>query len=350
MNQNQGPGNAAFQDRSRTLARKEEKDKFQLQISGNLFIKQFLHLLTRLKPAENITEQYMEKVLHAVFFFGRLNRRQMTPDDFLEPSFSQRLQQKYPQSFQQYSTHLPSLTPYSILLQFGNEVAGCRTQNEMESFLHEFNSAVQTAMKKQVPNLEPSEFIFRAAVVAYSFYKEPQKEAGFPLFYGASLSCKGLMEKKIMISILCLRMWHKAVAFAVYHGQDNQAIVFPDEVKCRAFCYSNGAFTEKPPCVNCKMMYHVAFQPFEGDNRENVQWPHGNCAENECLSKLLQGVPGLQERVVSTDTSVIHNPPQNTYQAIEQEFANSIEANLTNQLIMLLQTKNFPHLLQFFEP
>ena len=76
----------------------------------------------------------MEKVLHAVFFFGRLNRRQMTPDDFLEPSFSQRLQQKYPQSFQQYSTHLPSLTPYSILLQFGNEVAGCRTQNEMESF------------------------------------------------------------------------------------------------------------------------------------------------------------------------------------------------------------------------
>ncbi len=52
------------------------------------------------------------------------------------------------------------------------------------------------------------------------------------------------MEKKIMISILCLRMWHKAVAFAVYHGQDNQAIVFPDEVKCRAFCYSNGAFTE----------------------------------------------------------------------------------------------------------
>lgn len=259
-----------------------------MQISGNLFIKQFLHLLTRLKPAENITEQYMEKVLHAVFFFGRLNRRQMTPDDFLEPSFSQRL--------------------------------------------------------------EPSEFIFRAAVVAYSFYKEPQKEAGFPLFYGASLSCKGLTEKKIMISILCLRMWHKAVAFAVYHGQDNQAIVFPDEVKCRAFCYSNGAFTEKPPCVNCKMMYHVAFQPFEGDNRENVQWPHGNCAENECLSKLLQGVPGLQERVVSTDTSVIHNPPQNTYQAIEQEFANSIEANLTNQLIMLLQTKNFPHLLQFFEP
>lgn len=89
-----------------------------MQISGNLFIKQFLHLLTRLKPAENITEQYMEKVLHAVFFFGRLNRRQMTPDDFLEPSFSQRLQQKYPQSFQQYSTHLPSLTPYSILLQF----------------------------------------------------------------------------------------------------------------------------------------------------------------------------------------------------------------------------------------
>jgi len=59
-----------------------------------------------------------QQVLHAVFFFGRLNRRQMTPDDFLEPSFSQRLQQKYPQSFQQYSTHLPSLPPYSILLQF----------------------------------------------------------------------------------------------------------------------------------------------------------------------------------------------------------------------------------------
>ncbi|XP_031454839.1 uncharacterized protein LOC116232550 isoform X2 [Phasianus colchicus] len=353
MDQNQGPGHAAGQDRSRILARKEEKDKFQLQISGNLFIKQFLELLTRWQPAENIRKQYMEKVLHTVFFFGRLNQRQMRPNEFLDSQSFQRLQEKYPRSFQEYDTHLPSLTPYSILLQFGNEVAGCSTQEEMESFLHEFNSAVQITIEHRVPILKPNEFIFRATVVTYSFYREPRKpknEAGFPLFYGASLSCKGLMEKKIMISILCLKIWHRAVAFAVYHGQDNLAIVFPDGVQCQAFRYSNGTFIEKPPCVNCRMMYHVDFQPYEGDTRENVPWLRGNCAENESLSKLLQGVLGLQERVVSTDTSMINNSPQNTYQAIEEEFENNIEPNLRDQLIRLLQHKNFPHHLQFFEP
>ncbi|XP_048821262.1 uncharacterized protein LOC125702262 isoform X2 [Lagopus muta] len=337
----------------RLLARKEEKNKFQMRISGNLFIKEFLELLAKWQPAENIKKQYMEKVLHAVFFFGRLNQRQIRPSEFLLFQPFQNLQENYPRSFQEYNTHLPTMTPYSILLQFGNEVAGCSTQKEMESFLHEFNSAVEKTMQDRELKMKPSELTFRAAVVAYSFYREPKKpenKAGFPLFYGASVSCKGLMEKKIMISILCLRTWHKAVAFAVYHGQDNLVIVFPDEVQCRAFCYSNGVFIEKPPCVNCKMMYHVNFQPYEGDTRENIPWPHGNCAENESLSKLLQGTSGLQEKVVSKDTSVINNPPQNTYQAIEQEFENNIQQNLRNQLIRLLQNKNLPHRLQFFEP
>lgn len=46
----------------RMLARKEEMDKFQLQTSGNLFIKEFMELLARWQPAENIRKQYMEKV------------------------------------------------------------------------------------------------------------------------------------------------------------------------------------------------------------------------------------------------------------------------------------------------
>ncbi|OXB81085.1 UNVERIFIED_CONTAM: hypothetical protein H355_005015 [Colinus virginianus] len=295
----------------------------------------------------NCMENSMQgHVLHTVFFFGKLHKRQMTPNDFLEPRLSQRLQVMYPQSFQQYGTHLPSMTPYSILLQFGNEVAGCRTQEEMESFLCEFNTALQTAMKQQTLNLTPKKFTFRAAIVAYSFYKDPQNKEGSPLFYGASLSCSGWLERKIMISILCLQTWHRAVAFAVYHGQDNLAIVFPDEVQCQAFCYSNGAFKEKSPCVNCKKMYHVNFQPPPDDTTEDVQWPHGNCAENESLSKLLHNMPGLQQQVFST-----HTPPQNTYQAIEQEFSNHIETSFRNELIRLLQKKDFPHLpLKFFQP
>lgn len=59
-----------------------------------------------------------QQVLHTVFFFGRLNQRQMRPNEFLDSKTFQRLQEKYPRSFQEYDTHLPSLTPYSILLQF----------------------------------------------------------------------------------------------------------------------------------------------------------------------------------------------------------------------------------------
>lgn len=355
MNQNQNPGHSGFQNPAWLLALKEEREKLQLLMSGNIFIRMFLGLLDRWQPPENIREQcenikkqYMEKVLHTVFFFGRLNQRQMRPNEFLDNDTFKHLQKMFPLSFQQYSTHLPSLTPYSIVLQFGSEVAGCRTRNEMESFLREFNKTVENAVNS-TPDLSFSNYTFKAAVVAYSSYREPgkpQNEAGFPLFYGASLSCKGWIEKMIMISILCLRTWHKAVAFAVYHGKDSLAIVFPEEVQCCAFYYKNGDFLEKAPCVNCRTMYRVDFQPSTGDNREKVGWPHGNCAENECLSKLLLGVPRLQERLTTT-----HSPQQpNDYTAIEKEFADIIEGDVRNQLKGLLQKKGFPRDLQYFEP
>lgn len=59
-----------------------------------------------------------QQVLHAVFFFGRLNQRQIRPSEFLLFQPFQNLQENYPRSFQEYNTHLPTMTPYSILLQF----------------------------------------------------------------------------------------------------------------------------------------------------------------------------------------------------------------------------------------
>lgn len=59
-----------------------------------------------------------QQVLHAVFFFGRLNQRQIIPSEFLLFQPFQNLQENYPRSFQEYNTHLPTMTPYSILLQF----------------------------------------------------------------------------------------------------------------------------------------------------------------------------------------------------------------------------------------
>lgn len=47
---------------SRMLAEQEEWCKSQLQMSGNLFIKHFLKLLTQKKLAEDIKKHYMEKV------------------------------------------------------------------------------------------------------------------------------------------------------------------------------------------------------------------------------------------------------------------------------------------------
>ncbi|KAM9177494.1 uncharacterized protein V3H86_010260 [Mergus octosetaceus] len=314
-------------------------------MSGNLFIKQFFKLLHQKKPAEDIKKHYIEKVLHAVFFFGRVHKRMVNPVDFLGPKVCQSLQAKFPRPFEQYSTHLPCLTPYSILLQFGTEVVGCSTQEQMESFLCDFNKTLQEELEQET-NLKPSEFVFRAAVVAFSIYREPKDGAATPLFYGASLSCSGLLERKIMIAILCIQTWHKAVAFAVHHGEHNLAIVFPDGVQSRAFYYTDGAFVEKQPCVKCTKMFHVDFQPPADSAMENSRWLYGNCAENESLSKLLQGIPGLQERVVST-----HTPPQpNTYQAIEQEFADIIENSFRNHLVQLLHEKrSFSHLpLQFF--
>nr|XP_047906243.1 uncharacterized protein LOC106046794 isoform X2 [Anser cygnoides]XP_047906244.1 uncharacterized protein LOC106046794 isoform X2 [Anser cygnoides] len=345
LHQNQGPGRAPAQDARRMLAEREERRKSQLQMSGNLFIKQFLVLLHQTQPAEDIKKQYIEKVLHTVFFFGRVHKRVVEPTDFLGPAVCQTLQAKFPRPFQQYGTHLPGLTPYSILLQFGSEVAGCSTQEQMESFLRDFNKTLQEKLEREA-NMKPSEFVFRAAIVAFSIYRDPEDGAAPPLFYGASLSCSGLLEKKIMIDVLCIKTWHKAVAFAVHHAEDDLAIVFPDGVECRAFYYSHGAFAEKQPCMKCREMFHVDFQPPADSTKEDCPWPYGNCAENETLSKLLQGIPGLQEKVVST-----HTPPQpNTYQAIEQEFTGIIENRFRNHLDQLLHENHFSSYLplQFF--
>ncbi|XP_068770262.1 uncharacterized protein [Struthio camelus] len=328
------------------MAEQEERSRSHLRISGFVFIKEFLALMCVWRKPRDVVNRYVEKVLHAVFFFGKVHRIPVAPSEFLEPSLCTALQARFPRPFDQCGTHLPSMTPYSILLEFGTKEAGCSTKEKMEAFLIKFNEALQKAMEDGTPALKPSEFTFRAAVVAHSFYSDVQEGTGSPLFFGASLSCKGRVEREIMISVSCMRTWHKAVAFAVYNAKYGLAVVFPDGVQSRAFWYHKGEFKEKQPCLICnKMFQNVDFRPPLDDAKKPL-WPHGNCAENESLSNLLLGVQGLQERVVSTHASLTPN----TYMSIEQNFTAFMEEDFRNRLIQLLQESNFPHQsLQFFE-
>lgn len=213
------------------------------------------------------------------------------------------------------------------------------TLQRMDQYLEECNRDLWQHVQEM--QLKAGEFAFCAVVVARSVYKDPRSKAGLQPFYGASLSCKGWAQRRIMIDVSCLETWHPAVAYAVYHGGTGKAIIFPDGVWSKAMRFDHQflQYQEKPPCRKCRQMFQkVNFRPCPRGHRQE-KWQYGNCAETEAFSKLLQGNRAASEGIRSSANENI------------EAFANVTEPAFRARVIEELRRRNFEVAnLQFFEP
>ncbi|CAM5155363.1 unnamed protein product [Eretmochelys imbricata] len=245
------------------------------------------------------------------------------------------------ESSHRYSDQL--LFNYSV-----TEVKRFTTPQELMSFLQSFNAQLWNQSLEEPHALNATEFTFTATVIACCFYSDPQGGTDLHHFYGASLSCKGLHERRIMIELSSIKTWHKAMAYAVHHGDTGLAITFPEGVWSQAFQFNveEQKYQEKSPCGKCQQMFrNVNFWPPPNTPATGDKWQYGNCTEVESLSKLLLGTRVVEERVRSTRTP----PLPNSYEAIERDFTNSIEEDIKKSLINRLLSRQFKaKTLQFF--
>eukprot|EP00062_Callorhinchus_milii_P004614 gi/632943186/ref/XP_007886817.1/ PREDICTED: uncharacterized protein LOC103175533 isoform X2 [Callorhinchus milii] len=229
----------------------------------------------------------MEKVLHSIFFFGGINVLPVKPEEFLPSEMVTAFKKNYPKPFQEYNTHLPTQTPYSIVLEMVEKYSGSIDVLER---LRTWNNRVNG---KIINN-------FVSTVVSYCW---PQ---GGRCYYGASLSCFGLMEAKTMIAISCFKTWHPAIGWVVSTCQRQKANlkfspgVHSTAVRMKFRSTANDKLL--PPCFKCHSMFqNVVYEPkYSSDDTEDQNeppWSHGNCAESESFSKLLNA-----DSTVSSDT------------------------------------------------
>ncbi|XP_037769782.2 uncharacterized protein LOC114020301 [Chelonia mydas] len=343
------PGVPPEKWQQKRIVRQKEKSRSNLLKSGFQFIDRFVELLKEMEDVPKDTKKkYLQKMLHAIFFFGQIHAIPIEPREFLPESHQDTFRCLYPAPFQQCTTHLPTKTPYSILLDYVTEVKRFTTPQELMSFLQSFNAQLWNQSPEGPHALNATEFTFTASVIACCFYSDPQGGTDLHHFYGASLSCKGLHERRIMIELSSIKTWHKAMAYAVHHGNTGLAITFPEGVWSQAFQFNveEQKYQEKSPCGKCQQMFrNVNFWPPPNTPATGDKWQYGNCAEVESLSKLLLGTRVVEEGVRSTRTP----PLPNSYEAIERDFTTSIEEDIKKSLIKRLRSRQFKaKTLQFF--
>lgn len=109
------------------------------------------------------------------------------------------------------------------------------------------------------------------------------------------MSTFGKPSGKIMVAASCLSKWDDYVAGAVmtYHPDKTKknyfdgTICLPEDVQCNAFNIQLGKHIK--PCKSCVNLFGLG-EP------EGKDWPYGNCAEAESISKLLKNEEQVKQR------------------------------------------------------
>ncbi|XP_066560750.1 uncharacterized protein LOC136749974 [Amia ocellicauda] len=289
--------------------RNQRKDKQlnrkTLLNSGAVFISELVKLCKASAINPDVTEALITEVLHSIFFLGHIHEsaqcKPIVPQDFFtsEETYESFLKD-FPKAFEQYCSFLPTRTPFSILLEVVTKMTECSDHSAVLKKLGDFCNAMAA---KEIDDQYRNCYTLRSTVVSTcNFQDETGKSSS--VYYGASLSCSGKVETKIMIALSCIHTWDDAVAHAVQNGENGAFLQLPDGVKCRAYKWNptTGDFMEEPPCEKCHRIFrNINYQPEYTESDKTAQWHYGNCAETECLSHLLRG-----EEKVKSETVAYH--------------------------------------------
>ncbi|XP_058870642.1 uncharacterized protein LOC117404981 isoform X2 [Acipenser ruthenus] len=225
-------------------------------------------------------KEVMTEVLHCIFFLGHIYKNPVPPEFFFPTKeLLQQYKELFPRAFQQYASHLPTRTPFSILLDLVLRRNGSTNSEAILKSLAKIKKALQD--DDQADN----NYTLRATVITECYSGQGQER-----FYGASLSCSGGVETKIMIALSCIQTWNEAVAHAVWNVEKKGYIKFPRDVFCTAYKIDpeSDSYVMIAPCSKCYTIFTgVTFEPPFSSERGSERFPFGNCAETESLSHLL---------------------------------------------------------------
>ncbi|XP_036423163.1 uncharacterized protein LOC118806024 isoform X2 [Colossoma macropomum] len=292
-----------------------ENNRESLKTCGLLLIQKMMMRIAREGQGNKKLCMYMDEMLHSIFFLGHIYEHRLTPREFFSlPKVLETVSSSFSEPFKKYSSHLPTRTPFSILLDMMEILYS--TKRLKEELLH-----LLKEMKFPNPLHKPGSkqeqyYTLESTVICECSDSDSQK------YYGASLCCRKGAAKEILIDLSCLQLWHKYVSHAVmsFSSGGGDGITFPGSLRCQAYVRDRkrNVYEEKQPCSNCGRMFNL-----QDANPDKVEYPFGNCAETECLSKLLINNQYMREN------AVINN---HTEEKLE-ELRSSTEARLIKQLV-----------------
>ncbi|XP_073444289.1 uncharacterized protein [Dendrobates tinctorius] len=317
-----------------------EKQRESLVTSGNLFIITFMKRLQKEKASKEVTYHYFERFLHSIFFFGHINIPPITPNEFLPDEKIDQFTKIVPKAFKEYNTHLPHYTPYSIFLEYMTECLKPEDPNLFLKKLAVFNESLWKVTDEEGNQPIANDFTLTASVVTYCCSKDSRDAKVLKKAYGSSMSCKGKVQRQIMIAISALHVWDKAISYAVCCAGTGLPITFPDQVHCNAYKLKTqkGEYEEIDPCTKCNQMYIVkSSSKYQAQNRKE-DWLFGNCAENESFSRLLQSDISVREKIciIGENGETLMN-----WEDIQSKFKEKYEDVKKKEVKNLLSSRGF---------
>ncbi|XP_069611864.1 uncharacterized protein [Ranitomeya imitator] len=339
-------------EKKKKRIRNREKQRENLVTSGNLFIKTFMRRLQKEKASEEVTHHYIERFLHSIFFFGHISIPPIKPNEFLPEEKIDQFRKKLPKAFNEYNTHLPYYTPYSIFLEYMTE---CLKPEDPDLFLKELaviNESLWKVTDEEGNQPIANDFALTATVVTYCCVKDSRDVKVLKKAYGSSMSCKGKVQRQIMIAISALHVWDKAISYAVCCAGTGLPITFPEQVHCNAYNLKTqiGGYVKIAPCTKCNKMYTVKFSPKYRAHNKKEDWLYGNCAENESFSRLLQSDRSVREKIciIGENGEILMN-----WEDIQSKFKEKYEDAKKKEIKNLLSSRGFklgPGEWKFFIP
>ncbi|KAK6466137.1 hypothetical protein HHUSO_G36738 [Huso huso] len=182
-------------------------DEGSLQKSGNRFILKFLkiyeeHITDKLKT---VIHGYMSEVLHSIFFLGNIHKKKIMPTDFFAEKDLLKLNNKFSKPFNEFCTHLPTRTPFSILLDAVVKIKGSQNETQVMEYL--------STLLKELSVPKPTKMTYfnyytlEATVICICHYETTGGKTTNK-FYGASLSCKGLRAAESLTANSSMQIQH----------------------------------------------------------------------------------------------------------------------------------------------
>ncbi|XP_035989751.1 uncharacterized protein LOC118561623 [Fundulus heteroclitus] len=228
------------------------------------------------KTREN-TSQLVDEILHSIFFMGMIHTRPFSPGEIFagHDEMLAEVQNTYPEPFRRYFRRLPRRSPFSCVLDMVVSWRGQENEEDIRTRLQ----AIKNRLIQDYLGRRP----LSSAMLCVSRVIDQNESKRH---YGVSMSAPWYPSRQILIAASCFSFWNEFVADAVMtfypekvrrENFDGTFWLEP-RVNCQAFDISWGQ--RRSPCLSCHNMFGLTTI----DTRE---YPYGNCAEAESLSKLL---------------------------------------------------------------